>query len=290
MPQELLYFYLLCFGSAILLTSFLALKGRKDMVVRGITTMVLLHVMTAILWGGEVSCSVFAVFLAFVGGYEASGVSFAGVKRVIVGGLTAAIAFAIAFAIAWFDVAWVIPVWLLLIVFTFAVGESVLSNKLGVIGFTSTIVAIGCAALMSIAEPVPSDWIALILLAQFNDILALLAGKRFGKRRLFPKLSPNKSVEGYVGALLGFGLAIAVCLTILPVFDALTLVQWLVLAPALWVALNAGDLIFSKFKRVHQVKDFSAVLPGHGGIMDRFDSFLVAAPVWWLFVSLGWVI
>ncbi len=117
---------------------------------------------------------------------------------------------------------------------------------------------------------------------QMNDIFSMLAGLAFGRRKLAPVLSPGKT---WVGAIAGLCAAaggsqlFAYCLPDLPTW------QVSILAAVLALVGLAGGLIASAIKRAAGIKDFGKVLPGHGGVVDRFDSLLCAAPVLWLWLS-----
>ncbi|MGH8539244.1 MAG: phosphatidate cytidylyltransferase [Stenotrophobium sp.] len=111
------------------------------------------------------------------------------------------------------------------------------------------------------------------------DTGAYLAGRNFGKHKLAPNISPGKTVEGAIGGLL---LCAAWALTAgIYVFQVSGRQVWLLLALSLVVAVFSivGDLSESMFKRVAGIKDSGNILPGHGGILDRVDSLLAAAPV-----------
>ncbi len=115
-----------------------------------------------------------------------------------------------------------------------------------------------------------------------SDSAQYYCGRAFGRRPLAPAISPKKTVEGAIGGVL-FGTAV---MTILGVrlFPATPLL-FLILAGATVVALGiAGDLFESLLKRSAGVKDSSALIPGHGGVLDRIDSWLFAAPVYYVFV------
>jgi phosphatidate cytidylyltransferase len=116
-----------------------------------------------------------------------------------------------------------------------------------------------------------------ILLVAVTDSYSQLWGRLLGRHRLCPRLSPGKTREGLAGGLLT-AVATAVALgSLMPGAPA-----WARAALGLTTALAAvaGDLLFSWVKRRLGVKDFSSLLPGHGGILDRFDSLIVAAPVY----------
>ena len=123
-----------------------------------------------------------------------------------------------------------------------------------------------------------------------GDIAALYVGRAVGRHRMAPKLSPNKTWEGAAGSLVG-SMAIAAALyglaTGMNAHDMNMLlytgplVRWLALAAVVNVAAQVGDLVESALKRSAGVKDSGRLLPGHGGMLDRVDALLVAAPVLW---------
>jgi phosphatidate cytidylyltransferase len=121
------------------------------------------------------------------------------------------------------------------------------------------------------------------------DIGAYFSGKRFGKRKLAPRVSPGKSIEGLVG-----GLAAVLVLPVGVAFATGVELQglvWLTIVTLFAAALSVvGDLTESLMKRVAGVKDSGKLLPGHGGIMDRVDSVTAAAPVFMCMMMLsGWL-
>lgn len=126
-------------------------------------------------------------------------------------------------------------------------------------------------------------YVILVLLATWaNDTGAYFIGMNFGKRKLCPKISPNKTVEGALGGLVST--LIITFLTgiwinkLLPQFS-FSAVHLLFLGVLVSLAAQFGDLVESLFKRDAGLKDSSNLIPGHGGILDRFDSLLFAAPV-----------
>ncbi len=123
-----------------------------------------------------------------------------------------------------------------------------------------------------------------------GDIAALYVGRAWGRRKMAPALSPNKTWEGALASLAGSLLAAGALLglaTLLETWDLAALSYpdniwyWLLLAVVVNVAGQVGDLAESALKRSAGVKDSGALLPGHGGILDRIDALLLAAPVLW---------
>lgn len=116
-----------------------------------------------------------------------------------------------------------------------------------------------------------------------SDTCAYLAGRAFGRHKLAPKLSPKKSIEGSVGGILGSALVGAlygfVLLKTGVTEIACQVPVFALLGAAGSVISQIGDLAASGIKRDHDIKDYGKLIPGHGGIMDRFDSVIVTAPV-----------
>ncbi|NER12363.1 phosphatidate cytidylyltransferase [Leptobacterium flavescens] len=108
-----------------------------------------------------------------------------------------------------------------------------------------------------------------------NDSFAYLVGKSIGKTKLYESVSPKKTVEGFVG---GFVFALLAAFLLWKYDKDLELSEWLILAVIVVVTGSLGDLIESKFKRSAGIKDSGAILPGHGGLLDRLDSLIFAAP------------
>ncbi len=127
-------------------------------------------------------------------------------------------------------------------------------------------------------------WVLLsMFIAWFSDTGAYFAGRAFGRHKLYPKLSPKKTVEGALGGLAGsvVGALLVAGLLIesLPILDAIVLALF---AGALG---QAGDLFESLLKRSTGVKDSGAILPGHGGILDRADALIFTGAVVWLYAT-----
>ncbi len=117
--------------------------------------------------------------------------------------------------------------------------------------------------------------IGCLLILWASDSGAYFAGTRFGKTKLFERVSPKKSWEGFLGGAFS---AIVVAFVISQYFIVLEDWKWLVIAGIIIIAGTYGDLIESLFKRSIEIKDSGSVLPGHGGFMDRFDGLLLSAP------------
>ncbi|TAI46752.1 phosphatidate cytidylyltransferase [Flagellimonas allohymeniacidonis] len=123
----------------------------------------------------------------------------------------------------------------------------------------------------------------IFILIWVNDTFAYLVGRTLGRNKLYSAVSPKKTVEGSLG---GFIFALIAAYILAPYETYLSLTQWMILATVIVVAGSLGDLLESKFKRMSGVKDSGAILPGHGGIWDRLDSLVFAAPFAYLTLNI----
>lgn len=117
--------------------------------------------------------------------------------------------------------------------------------------------------------------IGCLLILWASDTGAYFAGTKFGKTKLFERVSPKKSWEGFLGGAFS---AIAIAFIISQYFTVLEDWKWLVISGIIIIAGTYGDLVESLFKRSIEIKDSGNGLPGHGGFMDRFDGLLLSAP------------
>lgn len=127
-------------------------------------------------------------------------------------------------------------------------------------------------------------WLLLLFLIVWsNDTAAYFTGMSMGKRKLYPKISPKKSVEGFLGGLAG-SIAAAV-LAKISFMHQLSLMDSFIIAMVIGILGPLGDLAESMLKRSSSVKDSGSLIPGHGGILDRIDSILFSAPFLYYFVA-----
>lgn len=147
----------------------------------------------------------------------------------------------------------------------------------------------------------PAAWLALVKLYELNpgwlvyalalcaiaDSFAYLVGKTMGKHKLAPRLSPGKTVEGVLGGLTAV-LVFALLIGLYIKMPAMQLVSFIILSLIAGLISVVGDLFISMMKRETGLKDTGKILPGHGGILDRFDSHIAVAPV--LFLGLAWIL
>ncbi len=135
-------------------------------------------------------------------------------------------------------------------------------------------------AMMDLRAQNPSLLLALMGLVWVADIAAYFAGRRFGKNKLAPSISPGKTWEGVIGALLGASVYVLLLAWISGLFTWHQVLPGLLVASWWWVGLAViGDLFESAIKRQAGVKDSGALLPGHGGLLDRIDALTSTLPL-----------
>ena len=135
-----------------------------------------------------------------------------------------------------------------------------------------------------LGEYEPRILIGILLILWASDTGAYLVGSRIGKRKLFERVSPKKSWEGSFGGAL---LSLIAAYVDSKLFDVLPVSHWFVIAFIIVVMGTLGDLVESLYKRSKNIKDSGTILPGHGGILDRFDSLLLATP--FIYTYLEWM-
>ncbi|MGI1679251.1 MAG: phosphatidate cytidylyltransferase [Cellvibrionaceae bacterium] len=116
----------------------------------------------------------------------------------------------------------------------------------------------------------------ILFMTQFNDVCQYVWGKLLGKHKIIPKVSPNKTWEGFLGGLLTVSLCAAL---VAPILTPLTSIQGLFAGALIGVAGFIGDVVISSVKRDLQIKDSGHLIPGHGGILDRLDSLTYTSPL-----------
>lgn len=122
------------------------------------------------------------------------------------------------------------------------------------------------------------NWVILgiIILIWVSDSAAYFVGSQLGKRKLFESVSPKKTWEGFIGAGV-FSIIAAVILSYTTL--GLHMNAWIAIGIVTWIIGTIGDLVESSFKRHFKIKDSGGIMPGHGGFLDRFDSFIFSLPL-----------
>ena len=124
--------------------------------------------------------------------------------------------------------------------------------------------------------------IFLLFMTQFNDVLQYVWGKNFGKRAIIPKVSPNKTWEGFLGGLISITLIAGF---IAPLLTPLNIAYGMLAGAIIGVSGFIGDVVISSVKRDLEIKDSGNLIPGHGGILDRFDSLIFTAPLFFHYLN-----
>tara|TARA_R110002050_G_scaffold200591_1_gene335511 strand:+ start:55448 stop:56290 length:843 start_codon:yes stop_codon:yes gene_type:complete len=183
---------------------------------------------------------------------------------------------------------WVFSVWMLLGV-AFVIKLLSKHSNTSILDISSTIsgafyLAIPLVSLLVLGiyptfEPANFNWqipLSIFILTWVNDTGAYLSGKNFGKTKLFERISPNKTWEGSIG---GGIFSIVGAISLYYIWGLFSIPVWIGAAILVSIFANLGDLMESAFKRNANVKDSGNIMPGHGGILDRFDAILLTAPV-----------
>ena len=168
----------------------------------------------------------------------------------------------------------VVPTWLM-------IGWKVKNPVLMALTGWAVLIPTGLA-MLDLRAAAPSPWILLLVmgLVWVADIAAYFAGRKFGKNKLAPSISPGKTWEGVIGALLGVTVYVLLVWRFNPYFNQHEVLPGLLLAAWWWVGLAViGDLFESAIKRQAGVKDSGALLPGHGGLLDRIDALTSTLPL-----------
>ena len=129
----------------------------------------------------------------------------------------------------------------------------------------------------------PQIILGIFLLIWTNDSFAYLIGKNFGKQKLFASISPKKTIEGFLGGVFFSAIGSYFIALLAP---SLSFSNWLIISVLVSVFGTLGDLVESKYKRQASVKDSGKIMPGHGGMLDRLDSAIFAAPFIYLFLRI----
>lgn len=187
-------------------------------------------------------------------------------------------------------IGYVLPLYLIAI-FTMHIFayEKFSAEKLFYSVFTFVYVNILMSYLVSIKHFHESGSLMLLMFVAtvvFSDTFAYFIGVTVGKNKLCPNISPKKTIEGSVGAFMGAVITAVVCAF---VYNKMGISVNYLMAVVYGICCGGlsqiGDLVASSVKRHYEIKDFGDVLPGHGGIMDRLDSILFVAPVFYFFLS-----
>ena len=177
-----------------------------------------------------------------------------------------------------------------------------ITNEIGMMTHGLQYISIGFISILLIPElfaeaypvnpPVNPNLLSIIVFAAIwaSDTFAYFVGRKFGKHKLLESISPNKTVEGFVGGVLGSAIVFTLpCVLFFKNHSTLALATLIILGIVIGLMGTVGDLVESSLKRHAGVKDSSNLIPGHGGILDRFDSALFVFPTMFIALEL-WVL
>lgn len=182
----------------------------------------------------------------------------------------------------------IIPVFLLLFIIklferTHNEFSTLAFQVLGLVYITLPFVMLGKAGYFTSLDYDGGLPLGFFLLLWTNDTGAYLAGRQFGKRKLFERLSPKKTVEGFIGGVV-LCMVVAYLFSGSDYFDAVDRIDWIIIAIIVSVFGTLGDLFESLLKRNLQIKDSGTLLPGHGGVLDRFDGLFLSVPAMYFYL------
>ncbi len=254
---------------------------------RVITALIGIPLLIGILYAGDMFRVGFFLLLALVGIYEFVGMmKEAGRPAPVLPALLFALAFLLVEVVA-YPLMPLLLVALLLSVYRAVTNypNTSFDNTAMLMFFSAYIgVCLSYAIKLSLVEQGFALCLLAFILTWASDIGGYAAGSKWGKHKLAPRLSPNKTWEGSLGGIL---LTSLVALVFFSLTDMVNLINAyaLVLGVLASVAAQFGDLFMSGVKRFFQVKDSGHLIPGHGGVLDRFDSFLVVVPLVYFFLQ-----
>jgi phosphatidate cytidylyltransferase len=159
--------------------------------------------------------------------------------------------------------------------------KEAVSHSLGAVTFTQLYIPFLLSHVLLLFQlPFGRRWIFFVLFVVFaGDTGAYYIGSRWGRHKLWPAVSPGKTIEGAFGGLFSSLVVAVISGKLLFSSAGITVAFLLILATGLALVGQTGDLVESMLKRVSQVKDSSGLLPGHGGLLDRLDSLIFAFPL-----------
>lgn len=170
-------------------------------------------------------------------------------------------------------------------IFILLMGTVITKNKftfdeVGFIILSSVYIGFGFHYLI-VTRTIPENGLALVFFILFiiwsTDSGAYFVGRSFGKRKLWPEISPKKTVEGAIGGIISALIVGTIFQLVFPLFNSYLLLYGVIIVASVFGQM--GDLVESALKRHYAVKDSGNVLPGHGGVLDRFDSLIYVLPI-----------
>lgn len=247
------------------------------MLIRVISSIVALPLLLFFVLMGGVYLDVAVVVVSLIAVYELMNALKEKYKPVIWPTYVITIVFSIAYANEWFVLlSGSITVYIALLMFMFVLDDERHFADIGVSFLGAAYIIFFLYHVILLANIEPKFMVWFIFLASWGaDTGAYFVGKKFGKRKLAPVISPKKTIEGVIG---GICTSAVLCAILAFVFDK-TLIYHSIAIGIIGSSISVvGDLTASKIKREMAVKDYGHIMPGHGGVLDRFDSVLLVTP------------
>jgi phosphatidate cytidylyltransferase len=278
----LLHFYLTCLLFIFFSLGIALIKKTQELVMRSLTLLMILHITCLAIGQGTLGFTIFISVLFILSLYEVS-------KHYQTNHLWLALVSIPLFVIGFYSnqqfvelaALWLIPISVL----TFTGAKETIQSPSYLFGFSLCFLLPCSIFLVKILSINGGAILSILLLLQFNDAFGYLFGKQFGKTHLFPTISPNKTLEGYLFGSVGIIIGIILLHTYIPVLSSDAFSKDIILFLLILILGNLGDLMLSALKRKLEIKDFSNILPGHGGILDRFDNILFIAPIFYVLLN-----
>lgn len=280
--QILLHFYLISLLFILFFFGVALIQKKTETLIRSLTVLLLLQIISLAIWQGTLGFTIFISVLFILSLYEVS-------QHYETNHLWLALVSIPLFVIGFYSnqqfvelaALWLIPISVL----TFTGAKETIQSPSYLFGFSLCFLLPCSIFLVKILSINGGAILSIFLLLQFNDAFGYLFGKQFGKTKLFPTISPNKTGEGYLFGGIGIIMGIILLHTYIPVLSPDTYYKDIILFGLILILGNLGDLMLSALKRKLEIKDFSNILPGHGGILDRFDNIFFVAPIFYVLLN-----
>lgn len=270
-------------------------EANRNLLLRVASGLVLFPIAVYATWKGGVTFAALCAVAAAVGASEVV-MMFAPLGLAEAYGIAVAASFPLAPLVAgggfpaWTPVAMPFAVIGLLTLHLFRTELEAVPRRASAVAVAWCYVAPAIASVVSLRLLFGFGWVILsFVLAWANDTAAYFAGRFLGRHKMFPRISPKKTWEGFAGGLLGSVGGALVLRAMDPAGDlaALSVAGAVVLGLGAAVLGPLGDLVESMLKRAAGVKDSGRLIPGHGGLLDRIDALLFIAPWVWVFAAYG---
>lgn len=266
----------------------------KGLTQRIITAIIFVAIIVAGIFGGQAAFVVLSILIAILCSFELLGILLPKVETSLPKKIFGVILTLIPtlYIVDWVDTpipflgAIALVGAIVLVVELFSQAEQPFASAASLL-ITVIYIGVPIALLIDLAQPAesyqPILLFSIFLFTWANDTGAYFIGSFIGKHKLFERISPKKTIEGFIG---GIAVAMIASYAFFHIFGILEVHQWLILAFIIGATATLGDLVESMLKRSKRIKDSGTFLPGHGGFLDRFDGFIFTIPFVYLYLDL----